>query len=495
MKQTNRRLLIACLLVCLSSLASAQSKWQLVWNDEFNGTANSQPDPAKWTYDLGNNNGWGNAELETYTNQALNAHMDGVGNLVIHVTAFGSTYTSARLKTQGLFATGPGRVEARIKLPNGQGIWPAFWMLGNSFNGSNWPLCGEIDIMENVGKEPSINHGSLHGPGYSGANARTAIYTLPGGQKFSDTFHTFAIEWTATSVAFFVDGTTYNTVQTTDIPAGTQWVFDNPFFILLNVAVGGNFPGAPDSSTVFPQDMLVDYARVYQSAPAGVAPVQTVRLQNAASFTGTVAPDGLAAIYGSGFLLETVNSAFDAAASAFPQSYKGTSVFVNGVAAPLTYVSPTQLNFQIPSASITNSPVRIEVSVNGILSNPTTATLVSAAPSIFADPNGTAIVNWPGGPECTAGGTACTLWGNAFGPKKTPQFDGIPTTTTTTVDPCILTIGGVNAPVDYCGTAPVEIIDQLNFHYPKGITATGATVPATLKIGTATGTFTLPILF
>lgn len=490
-----RCLLLASLLAHFGSAASAQSKWQLIWNDEFNGAAASQPDPAKWTYDLGNNNGWGNNELENYTNQPLNAHLDGAGNLVIHVAASGSTYTSARLKTQGLFATGPGRVEARIKLPYGQGIWPAFWMLGANITTVGWPACGEIDIMENIGKEPSVNHGSLHGPGYSGSNPKTATYTLPTGQKFSDAFHTFTIEWSATSVTFFVDGTAYNTVKATDIPAGTQWVFNNPFFILLNVAVGGKFPGAPNSSTVFPQDMLVDYVRVYQPAPDGVQNVQTAGVQNSASFTGVIAPGGLATVYGSGFSLETVDSPFDAVAGAFPHDYKGAAVFVNGVEAPLTYISPGQINFQVPSASITSGPVRIEVAVGGVLSNATTVTLVGAAPSIFADSNGAAILNWAGAPPCTAGGASCTLWGNGFGSKATPQADGIPTAATTTVDTCTLTIGGINAPVDYCGTAPGQIIDQLNFHYPKDIAVSGVTVSATLKIGSATGAFTLPALF
>ena len=259
------------LLLCASfplTTAIAQPPWQLVWSDEFNGAANSPPDPAKWTYDLGNNNGWGNRELETYTNELLNAHTDGKGNLVIHaqpVRSDPTTYTSARIKTQGLFAASPGgRVEARIKAPAGAGMWPAFWMLGNTFNNRNWPQCGEIDIMESIGKEPAMNHGSRHGPGYSGGKPKTAIYTVPNGKKFADDFHTFAIDWTPTSVTFYVDDVAYNTVHDTDIPAGTQWVYDQPFFLLLNVAVGGNFAGPVDASTVFPQEMLVDYVRVYK---------------------------------------------------------------------------------------------------------------------------------------------------------------------------------------------------------------------------------------
>jgi beta-glucanase (GH16 family) len=137
-------------------------------------------------------------------------------------------------------------------------------MLGNTFDNRNWPQCGEIDIMESIGKEPSLNHGSLHGPGYSGSKPKTAIYTLPEGRKFADAFHTFSIDWTSTSVTFYVDETAYNTVHDTDIPPGSQWVFNQPFFLLLNVAVGGNFAGPVDETTVFPQEMLVDYVRVYK---------------------------------------------------------------------------------------------------------------------------------------------------------------------------------------------------------------------------------------
>jgi beta-glucanase (GH16 family) len=231
------------------------------WSDEFDGPANSLPDQTRWTYDLGNNNGWGNQELETYTNLPENVHLDGNGHLVIHVEKTGSGFTSARLKTKGLLAIQYGRVEARIKLPFGQGIWPAFWMLGNDIDTKQWPECGEIDIMENIGKEPRINHGSMHGPGYSGGAAITGAYTLQGGQTFADGFHTFAIQWAPQTVTFYVDDNQYRTVTPASLPAGARWVFDNPFFLLLNVAVGGSFPGSPDSTTQFPQDMMVDYIR------------------------------------------------------------------------------------------------------------------------------------------------------------------------------------------------------------------------------------------
>jgi beta-glucanase (GH16 family) len=265
-------LLIICVLIPVSSVAQQPS--ELVWSDEFNGAAGSPPDAAKWTYDVGNHNGWGNRELENYTKDPANSHMDGNGNLVIRAIpvktdsvppAAVPAYTSARMKTQGLFAASPGgRIEARIKVPRGAGMWPAFWMLGNTFNDRNWPACGEIDIMESIGREPSMNYGSLHGPGYSGGKPMTKIYTLPDGRQFADDFHTFAIDWTPTSVTFYVDDTAYETVHDTDIPTGTKWVFDQPFFLLLNLAVGGNFAGPVSPDTSFPQEMLVDYVRVYK---------------------------------------------------------------------------------------------------------------------------------------------------------------------------------------------------------------------------------------
>ena len=267
-------LLLACTLIPICSLM-AQQPLQLVWSDEFNGPADAPPDPAKWTYDLGNNNGWGNRELENYTKDPANAHMDGKGNLVIRAMPIktdpalpagaSSLHISPHQKRRAFFAAHPGgRIEVRVKVPRGAGMWPAFWMLGNTFNNRNWPAAGEIDIMESIGREPSKNHGSLHGPGYSGGKPMTAIYSLPDGKKFADDFHTFAIDWTPTSVIFYVDDTAYETVHDTDIPAGTKWVYDQPFFLLLNVAVGGNFAGPVSPDTVFPQEMLVDYVRVYK---------------------------------------------------------------------------------------------------------------------------------------------------------------------------------------------------------------------------------------
>jgi beta-glucanase (GH16 family) len=165
------------------------------------------------------------------------------------------------LKTQGIFSAQYGRIEVRAKLPFGQGLWPAFWMLGTNITSVGWPQCGEIDIMEAIGREPSTNHGTLHGPGYSGGSGVTAAYTLPGGQRFSDDFHVFAIQWAPQTVTFSVDGNVYATVTPAAL-RGAPWVFDNRFFLVLNVAVGGTFPGNPDATTQFPQEMTVDYVRV-----------------------------------------------------------------------------------------------------------------------------------------------------------------------------------------------------------------------------------------
>jgi len=213
--------------------------------------------------------GWGNNELEYYTARPKNVRQEN-GNLVLEARkesfqgpdGIHRDYTSARVTTEGRFSQKYGRFEARIQVPRGQGVWPAFWLLGEDFPIAGWPDCGEIDIMENVGKEPATIHGSLHGPGYSGDNPITSIYTFRRG-RFSDRFHVFAVEWEPKVIRFYVDGELFATKTPADVPAGKRWVYDHPFFILLNLAVGGNFPGNPDDSTIFPQRMLVDYVRIY----------------------------------------------------------------------------------------------------------------------------------------------------------------------------------------------------------------------------------------
>jgi beta-glucanase (GH16 family) len=244
--------------------------WNLSWSDEFDGTNGSRPDPTKWKFEVGGN-GWGNHELEYYTDRPENARIEH-GNLVIEARREDYTgkdgvarqYTSARLATHGTFSQAYGRFVARIKLPHGQGMWPAFWMLGDDVEKVRWPDCGEIDIMENIGREPASVHGSLHGPGYSGKLDFTSTYKLPGGPVFSDDFHEFAIEWEPNVIRFYADDYLYATFVPAQLPPNEKWVFDHPFFIILNLAVGGDWPGPPDASTQFPQQMLVDYVRVYK---------------------------------------------------------------------------------------------------------------------------------------------------------------------------------------------------------------------------------------
>lgn len=260
------------LFLVLPSCAMAAPRFKLVWSDEFEGAAGSLVDATKWVSEKGGH-GWGNEELQYYTDRGRNAQLSGDGSLVINVLRESFTgaegtrreYTSARLKTQHRFEQAHGRFEARIQVPRGQGIWPAFWMLGADIDTVGWPRCGEIDVMENVGREPSTVHGTLHGPGYSGAGGIGGAFSLPAGQRFADGFHEFAVEWDRepAAIRWYVDGRLYQTRTPADLPAGARWAFDHPFFLLLNVAVGGRWPGAPDASTELPQAMKVDYVRVF----------------------------------------------------------------------------------------------------------------------------------------------------------------------------------------------------------------------------------------
>ena len=290
------RLLLATLFL-FAGAAHAQD-WQLVWADEFDGSG--APDPAKWGYDIGGN-GWGNNELQYYTDRTENARQEN-GNLVIEAReeSFGGRqYTSARLVTRNLASWTYGRFEARIKLPVGQGIWPAFWMLAEDSPYGNWPLSGEIDIMEYLGHQPRRVHGTIHYGGGTYApcrGQRGAVlghcftgrsYDLPSGQVFPDDFHTFAVEWEPQRIRWFVDDVMYQE-QTYwySGAAGYPAPFDQAFHLLLNVAVGGNWPGAPDASTQFPQTMLVDYVRVFQDPSAAPQVALT------SPSTGETAPAG-----------------------------------------------------------------------------------------------------------------------------------------------------------------------------------------------------------
>ncbi|EEF63051.1 malectin domain-containing carbohydrate-binding protein [Pedosphaera parvula] len=273
----------ALLALMLAFPFACQAGWQLVWSDEFNQVDGSSPASTNWTYDVGNGNGgWGNNQLEYDTSRTNNARIQG-GQLVIEArqeNTNGFNYTSTRMKTQGKWSWTYGRIEASIKLPKGQGIWPAFWMLGANIDSVGWPNCGEIDIMENIGNagDQGTDHGTIHGPQsglpancggdyncYSGVGG---TYTMPGGARLSDGFHVFAIEWTTNQIKWYCDTNVVFTATPASLPSGGTWVFTAPQFLILNLAVGGNWPGNPDGTTVFPQQMLVDYVRVYSFVPA-----------------------------------------------------------------------------------------------------------------------------------------------------------------------------------------------------------------------------------
>jgi len=234
----------------------------LVWEDDFNNAGSV--DATKWSVDIGKgSNGWGNNELQYYTNRSENVQVkDGM----LHITAFkesylGSAYTSGRILTKEIYDQKYGRFEARIKLPWGKGLWPAFWLLGSDIDTVGWPNCGEIDVMEYVGQAPTVTHGSIHGPNYFGGDAITKSYTLLN-DRFDTDFHVFGIEWGENYINYYVDDVLYNQITPSDLPEGSKWVFnDRSFFIILNLAVGGSFVGAPNSETQFPQTMIVDYVK------------------------------------------------------------------------------------------------------------------------------------------------------------------------------------------------------------------------------------------
>ena len=247
--------------------------WSLAWADEFDGEAGSPPDPGTWRMQTGGG-GWGNEELQYYTDGTENASLDGDGNLAIVVRQpdpvaredrYGEyAYTSARVISKDRVAVRYGLVEARIQVPDGRGIWPAFWLLGQDFDAAGWPRCGEIDIMEILGHDPAVVHAAVHGPGYSGAAgisaSQRARASLAGG------FHVYSIAWEPGRIRWYLDGHPYAAVTPRDL-RGRRWVFDHDFYLLINVAAGGNWPGNPDPALTFPRTMLIDYVRHY-TAPA-----------------------------------------------------------------------------------------------------------------------------------------------------------------------------------------------------------------------------------
>ena len=510
-------ILITGVVLLLAGSAAAQSSisgWNLIWSDEFSGGPNTPPDPTKWTYDLGGG-GWGNSELETYTNLPQNVYQDGQGHLVIQALEDSQgNYTSGRIKTEGLFSFAYGRIEARIKPPYGAGIWPAFWMLGSDITTVNWPDCGEVDIMENFGANTSngddggFNHGSLHGPGYTGTGL-TGQYTFPTGQSISNDFHVFALEWDPSSIQFFVDGNLYETQTLSGLPASDTWEFNdtqNPFFIIMNVAVGG-IPGfiASPANTTFPQQMLVDWVRVYQSTTiSGTTPsIAPGGVISASSSAVDLSPGSLATVYGVNLSDSVYSNLFDISTGAFMTSTgSGLSVTVNGVNAPLIYVSPSQINFQVPWETSTDptTPASVQVMRSGILSNAQPLTLAPSAPSAFVTyTNDAAILTCYQNSPVTAG-AVCTIYGNGFGPKNSASQDGVPASAPSLTPlevpgspaSCQLTIAGVPATVLYCGAAPNEVIDQLNFTYPAGVPVSSTPTYAALAVDGNTGLFLIP---
>jgi beta-glucanase (GH16 family) len=256
---------------CASSngdIVSPPPQWNLTMSDEFDGDEGTAPDPTLWTYDVGGD-GWGNGQLEFNTDRVENVSLDGEGHLRIRAleeSYMGNEYTSARIKTQGLFEQKYGRFEARIKLPEGQGLWPAFWMLGANVDEVPWPGCGEIDVMEYQGQRPSRVFGTLHGPGYSGGESISRDFVLPDGETFVDDFHVLSVDWDPGRITFSVDSEVYGIVNSSEVAAQGDWVFDHEFFVILNLAVGGTLGGPVGPDTVFPAEVLVDYVRIFERA-------------------------------------------------------------------------------------------------------------------------------------------------------------------------------------------------------------------------------------
>jgi beta-glucanase (GH16 family) len=235
--------------------------YTLVWSDEFDS---NQINQNNWSFETGNNNGWGNSELEYYTNSTNNAFVSQ-GNLIIEArqeSNGGFAYTSARMKTENNQSFAYGRMDIRAMLPKGQGIWPALWMLGNNINTVNWPTCGEIDMMELLGQQPNKVYGTIHwGVNASSQQSIGTSYVLNSG-SFDQQFHVYSLIWRQDSLNMYIDDQQFLGVPRNQVTS--PYPFDKAFFFIFNIAVGGNWPGSPDGTTVFPQRMIVDYIRVFQ---------------------------------------------------------------------------------------------------------------------------------------------------------------------------------------------------------------------------------------
>lgn len=275
-------MLLGCAHAQAPQNTGTSSDWSLVWADEFNGAPGSDVDARYWKHDVGDgcaqkNCGWGNDEKEFYTAGTPNASVNGTGLLAVvaRVAPPGMTcyygacrYTSAKIHTKGKVQIAHGRVEARIRLPRGQGLWPAFWMLGSNIDAVQWPASGELDIMENHGSNVQQISSAIHGPGYSGGTTPFVHGNVLTSGSYSDDFHVFAVEWDSTQIAYSVDGSVHYRVTRGDIAQHGAWPFDQEFYIILNLAVGGQFDGDPKSDAMLPATMLVDWVRVYRRAGA-----------------------------------------------------------------------------------------------------------------------------------------------------------------------------------------------------------------------------------
>lgn len=273
-------LILACLVVSsIVYLAEPQKTtrplpprtYRLVWHDEFDGLAASAPNSAHWKVDSGGN-GWGNRELQYYTSRSSNLRLDGAGHLVITAQRESYTgpdgvtrdYTSSQIETLGRKQFEYGRIQAGIRVPEGQGLWPAFWAIGSDFPRVGWPNSGELDLMENLGSDPFKVYGVMHGPSATNRSGYNHIASTQSPTSLAAGYHVYGIDWSPGKIVFTLDGVPYSTRTPSDLGRGERWVFDQPFSLILGLAVGGNFPRAPDSSTVFPATMLVDWVRVYR---------------------------------------------------------------------------------------------------------------------------------------------------------------------------------------------------------------------------------------